>query len=78
MRTAEQMRAMLIRRLKKGLSALEEDGLELVIVAMEKTQKGVPTRHCAIAGTVPSVLEVHGLLVQAASELEGEIKQRGN
>jgi hypothetical protein len=66
--TDRDIQQLLIKHLKPALQKLEKEGLELVVIGIEKNVLG---GRVGIAGTVRSPAEVLAVLIQAAGEMRG-------
>jgi len=67
-KTHEQLQAAVSRRFRRAMQTLQDDGIEVVLIAVETGDP--PGGAAVVAGTVRSVLRVRGILAQGLRELE--------
>lgn len=73
-RTIEDMQKLVIKHLQTNLQNLQDEGVEVVVVVVEKDDP--PGGQAGIAGTVRTPGRVYAILEQATREMLGQARRQ--
>jgi glycine/D-amino acid oxidase-like deaminating enzyme len=73
-RNLEEMQGLVIKHLQPNMQALQDEGVEVVVIVVEKDDP--PGGQAGIAGTVRSPGRVYAILEQATREMLGQARRQ--